>query len=319
MMPAKQIHLTDLKMKYTLLSFLRPCNFHWLVFCLVITRCYNKATSPFSESAEKALSTFNLRPEFKIVLVAADPLISDPVDMAIDEQGRMYVVEMHGYPLDLNYTGKVIMLRDTNGDGKMDTATVFADSLTLPTGVMRWKEGIIVTDAPNVYYMEDTTGDGKADIKKVMLTGFALTNPQYLVNRPVYGLDNWIYLAHEGIEETNIYPKKFGDTGSDIFYPDHPKGPRLPLNAEGRTVRCRPDEHTLEETSGSTQFGQTFDNWGHHFLVSNANHIFQEVIANRYLKRNPDQLVGNATESLSDHEEACEVFPITKNPEHQLL
>jgi len=231
----------------------------------------------------------------------------------------MYVVEMHGYPLDLNHTGKIIMLRDTNGDGKMDTRTVFADSLVLPTGVMRWKKGIIVTDPPNVYYMEDTNGDGKADIKKVLLTGFALTNPQYLVNRPIYGLDNWIYLAHEGIEETDTYQKKFGDTGRDIFYPGDPEGPRLPVNAQGRTVRFRPDVHALEETSSSTQFGQTFDDWGHHFLVYNANHIYQEVIANRYLKRNPDQFVGDATESLSDHGDACEVYPITKNPEHQLL
>ena len=101
MMPAKQIHLTELKVKYPLLSFLRPCNFHWLLFCLVITGCYDKATSPFSESAENALSTFKLPPGFKIELVAADPLISDPVDMTIDEEGRMYVVEMHGYPLGL--------------------------------------------------------------------------------------------------------------------------------------------------------------------------------------------------------------------------
>ncbi len=294
-------------------------NLSLLMLCILATGCHHKASSPFSESAEKALSTFQIPPGFKIELVAADPLISDPVDMTIDEEGRMYVVEMHGYPLDLNHTGKVIMLKDTDGDGKMDLRSVFADSLTLPTGVMRWKHGILVTDPPNVYYIEDTSGDGKADIRKIMLTGFALTNPQYLVNRPLYGIDNWIYLAHEGIEETNIYPKKFGDTGSDIFYPDDSIGTRLPVNAEGRTVRFQPDVHALEETSSSTQFGQTFDDWGHHFLVSNANHIFQEVIANRYLKRNPDQLVGDATESISDHEEACEVFPITKNPENQLL
>lgn len=290
-----------------------------LLFVLLITGCQSHTSSPFSESAENAISTFKLPPGFKIELVAAEPLISDPVDMTIDENGRMYVVEMHGYPLDLSNSGKVILLEDTNGDGKMDTRTVFADSLTLPTGVMRWKKGIIVTDPPNVFYLEDTNGDGKADIKKVMLTGFALTNPQYLVNRPIYGLDNWIYLAHEGIEETNTYQKQFGDPGTDIFFPDDTTGSRLPVNAQGHIVRFRPDSHALEETSGSTQFGQTFDNWGHHFLVSNANHIYQEVIANRYLKRNPDQFVGDATESLSDHGEACEVYPITKNPEHQLL
>jgi len=290
-----------------------------LLFVLQMAGCKPQPSSPFSESAKSALSTFKLPPGFKIELIAADPLISDPVDMTIDEEGRMYVVEMHGYPLDLNHTGKIIMLRDTNGDGKMDTRTVFADSLVLPTGVMCWKKGIIVTDPPNVYYMEDTNGDGKADIKKILLTGFALTNPQYLVNRPIYGLDNWIYLAHEGIEETDTYQKEFGDTGRDIFYPEDPNGPRLPVNAQGRTVRFRPDVHALEETSSSTQFGQTFDDWGHHFLVYNANHIYQEVIANRYLKRNPDQFIGDATESLSDHGDACEVYPITKNPEHQLL
>ena len=294
-------------------------SFSIFLFVLLMAGCKPQPSSPFSESAESALSTFKLPPGFKIELIAADPLISDPVDMTIDEEGRMYVVEMHGYPLDLNHVGKIIMLRDTNGDGKMDTRTVFADSLVLPTGVMRWKKGIIVTDPPNIYYMEDTNGDGKADIKKVLLTGFALTNPQYLVNRPIYGLDNWIYLAHEGIEETDTYQKTFGDTGKDIFYPDDPNGPRLPVNAQGRTVRFQPDVHALEETSSSTQFGQTFDNWGHHFLVSNADHIYQEVIANRYLKRNPDQIVGDATESISDHGDACEVYPITKNPEHQLL
>ncbi|MDQ2864154.1 MAG: dehydrogenase, partial [Bacteroidota bacterium] len=248
---------------------------------LFMDGCKPHSPSPFSESAEKALSTFQLPPGFKIELVASEPLISDPVDMTIDEEGRMYVVEMHGYPLNLNHSGKVILLTDKNGDGKMDTRTVFADSLILPTGVMRWKNGILVTDAPNVYYFEDTNGDGKADIRKIVLTGFALTNPQYLVNRPLYGIDNWIYLAHEGIEETKIYPKKFGDTGSDIIYPSETNSPHLPLNAQGRIVRFKPDELLLEEGSGSTQFGQSFDEWGHHFLVANDNHIYLEAIANQ--------------------------------------
>lgn len=284
-----------------------------------LTGCLNSSDTPFSKSAEKALSTFELPPGFKIELVASEPLVSDPVDMIIDEEGRLYVVEMHGYPLDLEHTGKVILLSDKNGDGRMDERTVFAEGFTLPTGIMRWKKGIIVTDAPNVYYLEDTTGDGKADIKDTLLTGFALTNPQYLVNNPVYGLDNWIYLAHEGISETEIYPKKFGGRGTDIYYPNHPEAPRLAANAQGRIVRFRPDSFTLETTAASSQFGQTFDTWGHHFLVVNDNHIYQEVIEKKYLSRNPELIVGNTTESLSDHGDACEIFPITINPEHQLL
>lgn len=107
--------------------------------------------------------------------------------------------------------------------------------------------------------------------------------------------------------------------GGDIFYPSRPNGLRLPDNANGRNVHFRPERHKLEILSSHTQFGHTFDAWGHHLLVSNANHIFQEVIAARYLQRNPDLLVSNATQSLSYHGNAAEVFPITKNPEHQLL
>ncbi len=152
-----------------------------------------------------------------------------------------------------------------------------------------------------------------------MLTGFAVSNPQHNVNNPLLGLDNWIYLGHEAAVTTKLYPQEFGDPGKDIVYPDAPNGPRLVNNASGRSVRFRPDQHKLEITSSKTQFGHTFDAWGRYLLVSNANHIFQEVIAEPYLQRNPDLLVTNATQSLSDHENAAEVFPITKNPENQLL
>lgn len=298
-----------------------------IVYFLIITlfvlfSCRNNPEShnpPFGGSSRDALSTFELEPGFKIELVAAEPLISDPVDMDIDEYGRLYVVEMHGYPLDKTGSGKIKLLSDSNGDGRIDKSTVFAEGLTLPNSIMRWKKGVLVTDAPYVFYFEDTNGDGRAEVKDTMLAGFALSNPQHNLNSPVLGLDNWIYLGHEGAVATQTYQKEFGDPGSEIYYPAHPDTPRLPKNASGRAVRFRPDQHLLEETSSYTQFGHTFDAWGHHFLVSNANHIMQEVVAAPYLKRNPELAVSNATQSLSDHGNAAEVFPITKNPENQLL
>lgn len=268
---------------------------------------------------KEALSTFELEPGFKIELLADEPLIADPVDMEIDEFGRLYVVEMHGYPLDKSGSGKIKLLTDTNGDGRMDKSTVFAEGLTLPNSIMRWKKGVLVTDAPYVFYFEDTNGDGKAEVKDTMLTGFALSNPQHNLNSPVLGIDNWIYLGHEGAVTTNTYQKEFGDPGTEIYYPANPNSPRLARNASGRSVRFKPDQKLLEETSSNTQFGHTFDAWGHHFLVSNANHIFHEVMAAPYLKRNPDLPVSNATQSISDHANAAEVFPITKNPQNQLL
>ncbi len=298
------------------------------VFAIIVlmAACHNNPGGTASSRAtssgvkpEDALSTFELEPGFKIELLAAEPLISDPVDMEIDEYGRLYVVEMHGYPLDKSGSGIIKLLEDTNGDGRMDKVTVFADGLTLPNSIMRWKKGILITDAPNVLYFEDTNGDGKADIKDTLLTGFALSNPQHNLNSPVLGMDNWIYLGHEGAVATQTYQKEFGDQGTEIYYPGQPDTPRLAKNAIGRSVRFRPDQHLLETTSSNTQFGHSFDQWGHHFLVNNSNHIFQEVMAANYLKRSPTLVVTDATQSNSDHGNAAEVFPITKNPEHQLL
>lgn len=271
------------------------------------------------KNLENALKSFELEEGFQIELIAGEPLISDPVDMEIDEFGRLYVVEMHGYPLDLSGSGRVKLLSDTNGDGVMDKSVVFADNLRLPTGIMRWKKGILVTDPPDVLYLEDSDGDGKADIRETLLTGFALSNPQHNVNSPRLGLDNWIYLGHEPAVSTSQYVEEFGDRGSEIFFPKQPNGPRLPQNAGGRSVRFRPDVFNLEVLASRTQFGHTFDPWGRRFVVNNNNHIIHDVMAARYLDRNPYLVVPSSTESVSDHGNAAKVFPITINPEHQLL
>src|SRR5690625_3102181 len=143
----------------------------------------------------EAIMTFELPEGFEIELFVSEPMISDPVDMCIDENGDVYVVEMHGYPLDKSGVGSVRLLKDTDGDGLPDESIVFEDSLLWPFGIMRWKEGIIVADAPNILYFEDTNGDGIADIRDTLLKGFAFSNPQMNVGGPIYGLDNWIYLS----------------------------------------------------------------------------------------------------------------------------
>ena len=294
-----------------------------IVAVMVIAACEQKREGPRTLAspvpAEDAVSTFQLEPGFKIELIAAEPLIADPVAMEIDENGYMYVVENHGYPLDKTKSSKVKLLRDTDGDGRMDASTVFADTLLMPTGVMRWKKGIIVTDAPDVLYMEDTNADGKADIVKRMLAGFALSNPQHNVNSPVLGLDNWIYIAHERPVGTEVYKDEFGDTGEEVFFVDNPDGTRLPQNANGRNIRIRPDVHSLEMLASTTQYGHSFDQWGNHFLVNNSNHLMHAVVAAQYLNRNPRLIVSNSTSYIPDHGNAAEVFPITKTPDRQLL
>ncbi len=292
--------------------------FSFSVFLLSISS--NPKPALFSDvPPQEALATIRVADGFQVELVAHEPLIADPVAMEIDEYGRLYVVEMHGYPLDKSGSGNIKLLTDTDGDGKMDKSIVFADGLMLPTGVMRWKKGVIVTDAPNVLYLEDTDGDGKSDVRDTLITGFALSNPQHNLNNPILGPDNWIYLGHEPAVSTQTYKSEFGDRGGDVYYPGKKDSPRLPDNARGRSVRFRPDRLGLEILSANTQFGHSFDTWGRYMLLTNANHMIHQVLSASYLNRNPDFLVSNATQSISDHGTAAEVFPITQNPENQLL
>jgi putative membrane-bound dehydrogenase-like protein len=257
-----------------------------------------------------------LEPGFHIELVAAEPDVVSPVAMDIDEHGRIFVVEMPGYPLDTRPTGRIKLL-EIDRDGRIDRSTVFADGLVLPTGVMRWKRGVLVTAAPDVLYFEDTDGDGKADRREVVLTGFAFSNPQHTVNTPIYGLDNWIYLAHEGPAEAIIFKDTFGDRGSDIRFPGKPNAPTLRPARFG--VRFRPETLELEALAGSSQFGHAFDAWGHYFTLDNSNHARHEVIAARYLKRNPHLIVRSAMQNASDHGAAATVYAITRRPTFELL
>src|SRR5207247_2572218 len=255
-----------------------------LVVPVMVIGCSRHGGPPYSP--KNALNTFQIEPGFRIDLYVSEPDIRGPVAMEFDENGRIYVVEAPGYPLNMAAkVGRIILLDDTNNDGRPDTRSIFADKLTMPTGVVRWKKGVLVTDAPDVLYFEDTDGDGKADIRNVVLTGFAFSNPQHTVNNPVYGLDNWIYLAHEGPATAVIFQEKFGDRGSALRFPDRPDAPSL--EPARRMVRFRPDRGTLEYLSTSSQFGHSFDPSGHHFTVSNEDHIREKVVPAAYLARNP--------------------------------
>ncbi len=265
------------------------------------------------------LKSFEIADGFQIELMAMEPLIADPVDMVIDELGRWYVVEMHGYPLDVSGSGKVKRLLDTDDDGYPDEAVVFADSLVFPTGIMRWKEGFLVTDPPNVLYLEDTDDDGRADKREIVLTGFARSNPQHNVNNPEYGIDNFIYISHESAVSTKSYEDILGDRGSRIHFPNIPEADSLPQNANGLFVKFNPDLGIAKMGSARGQFGHTFDPWGHHFLSSNATHLFHVVMDASYMQRNPDFLIPSGRHYIPKSGRGFEIFPITENPNHQLL
>lgn len=283
--------------------------------CLAGAGCRREAGPPYS--AVESVKTMRLEPGFRIEPFVTEPAVTSPVAIDFDEHGRLFVVEMPGYPLDTRPTGRVKLLEDRDRDGRYERAAVFADGLVLPTGVMRWKRGVLVTAAPDVLYFEDRDGDGRAETRRVVLTGFAFTNPQHTVNGPVFGLDNWIYLAHEGPAGAVVFKEKFGDRGSGIRFPDEPGAP--PLDAGRRGVRFKPDLRALETLAGHSQFGHAFDEWGRYFTLDNSNHARHEVIAARYLRRNPDLLLATAMQDASDHGAAAVVYPITRRPQFEML
>src|SRR5690606_5875674 len=120
----------------------------------------------------RAVQTMRTKPGLTVELVAAEPLIADPVAIDWGADGRLGVCEMHDYPsgVDQNWQpgGRVKILEDQDGDGVYDQATLFLEGIPFPTGVMAWGKGAFVSAAPDVLYAEDTNGDGRADkVEKV--------------------------------------------------------------------------------------------------------------------------------------------------------
>ena len=261
-----------------------------------------RASGPLSP--DEALASFELEPGYRIELAAAEPLVQDPVAVAFDERGRMYVVESRGYPGPLEGSrepvseqGIIALLEDTNADGRFDKRTVFARNLTYPNGVMPWDGGVFVTCAPDLLYLKDTNGDGVADERRVMLTGFDATRtPQIRFSHPTLGLDNWMYLTS-------------GLTGGRVTAPDHADRP--PVTFSSSDSRFNPVTHDFELTGGQGQFGLTFDDYGHRFICSNRRPVMHVVLEPRYLRRNPHLAFSETSADVSTMGAQASVWPIS--------
>lgn len=280
---------------------------------LLLTLGCGSVQSP-PHSPEESLSTFALPESFRIELVAAEPDVIDPVAMAFDAQGRLYVVEMRDYPYHPEPQGRVKRLEDRDGDGRYEQVSIFSEGLPLPNGVMAWKDGILVTVAPDILFLGDSNADGVADERSVVLTGFAATNPQLRVNGPLYGIDNWIYVAYTRVPQPVRFAKEFGDRGSPIRFPGRTE--TKSVEARSRDIRFRPDDSLVERVAGNSQFGNAFDAWGNRFTVWNNDHLRHVVIQEKYLARNPYLVNPEAMKSVSDHEKAATLFQITTEPEY---
>ncbi len=213
-------------------------------------------------------------------LVLSEPLVKDPVAIAWDLQGRLWVAEMADYPLGMDGKGKaggrIRILEDTNKDGKYDKSTIFVDEISFPNGVLPWKNGVLITSAPDIIYASDTNGDGKADKRENLYTGFNPGNQQLRVNGLRWGLDNWIYCA-SGSHNSNY--------GAKSKIKSLKTGKLTSLGS--RDFRIQPETGKIDPQSGPSQFGRNRDDWGNWFGSMNSHPLWHYVLKDHYTRRNP--------------------------------
>jgi putative membrane-bound dehydrogenase-like protein len=277
-------------------------------------------------SSEASAASFRLPPGYRIELIAREPLVREPSGICWDEHGRLFVCELHGYNLEgqydieaLNKTGKldrvvrrvqadekaqeaakqgtkgtVKLLLDTNGDGRMDKAEVWADDLHPCYGICPARGGLIVACAPDIVFLADRDKNGKPEVREKLFTGFATGALERGVNAPKWGPDNWIYFGrgHGGGRITGPYLKS-------------------PVNLPNTDFRIKSDGSALEPIPGGTHtIGFTFTAAGERFVTNTQSPALHVApIPWRCLARNRDMAIGGL-----EHQAAPDgkVFPVSR-------
>lgn len=204
---------------------------------------------------------FIMEDGYEISLFASeqDFPLENSVSMTFDPQGRLWVATMPNYPHylpGLPPDDKIIILEDTNGDGKADKHTVFADHLYLPLGFELGDGGVYVSQEPNLVFLKDTTGDDKADIKQIILHGFGTEDSHHAISAFTWGPDGALYF-HEG---------RFLHTQVETPY-----GPVRGF--DGATYRYEPRTQKLSNYISynyHNPWGNVFNRWGVH-LINDAS------------------------------------------------
>jgi putative membrane-bound dehydrogenase-like protein len=285
----------------------------------------DNGTGPLSPQEE--LKTFKVAPEFKVELVASEPLIQEPTGVCWDEQGDLYVSELHGYNLEgqleieaLNQTGvidtavrriqaaeefkksaekgtygTIKKLIDTNGDGQMDKAIIFADHIAPAYGLCAALGGIIVAGHAEIIFLADRDLDGRAEIIDTLYKGFQRGALERGLNAPQWGPDGWIYVGR-------------GWNGGTIV------GPKLarPVQLPGSNFRIRADGTAIEPVTGSTHtIGHALSPDGYSLFCTTWKHaLYAAPIPWHYLSRNPDAAIGSLEADASDYSIVYPIAPV---------
>ncbi len=242
------------------------------------------------QTPEQERESLHLPPGFEITLFASEPDISKPINIEFDAAGRLWVSQSSEYPMPaVPGAGhdRITILEDTDGDGKADKFTHFADDLNIPIGLMPVKDGAIGYSIPNVYHFIDKNGDGKYDDKKMLFGPFGHQDTHGMVSNFIRGFDGWINSCH-GFTNTSTV------AGSD--------GDSITMRS-GNTFRFKEDGSRVEQTSFGrvNPFGFTYDEWGYLYSVDcHSKPIYQMINGAEYPhfgKRSP--AIGFAPEMMS--------------------
>ncbi len=212
---------------------------------------------------QDALDKINVAPGYEIELFASEEEFTDlanPVQLAFDNKGRLWVAVMPSYPHykpgDTRPDDKLIILEDTNNDGKADKQTVFADGLHLPVGFELAPEGVYVSQGTNLVLLTDTTGDDQADTKEIVLSGFDDHDTHHAHSAYTLDPSGAIYMGEGVFLHTNV----------ETSY-----GPVRATN--GGFYRYNPQRRRLERTaqlSIPNPWGIAFDEWGQNFFAETS-------------------------------------------------
>lgn len=259
-----------------------------------------------------AIGTWKVKPGFKLELAANEPQVRDPIAITFDENGRMFVCEMVDYSEMRDVTphlGRVSMLEDKDRDGKYETATVFADNLPWPTGLIWANGGLFVGATPDIWRFEDRDGDGKAEVREKVFTGFGTglqrLNVQALLNNFQWGQDNRVHVQSASGNRGKIKALK------------RPDLPELELGARDFWFDPRTYEFGLE--GGGAQYGMSFDDFGRKFACSNSDHLQFWVYDERYSGKNPFFNLPAARQSIAADGGAAEVFRISPDEPWRII
>ncbi len=283
------------------------------------------ADAPKPMTPAQSRAAVELPDGFRLELVASEPLIRNPSGVCFDERGRMFVCELHGYNLEgqydieeLNKTGKldkvvrripappeavkraereqtgtVKRLIDTDGDGVMDKAEVWADDLPACFGLVAARGGVIVVCSPHIVYLADGDGDGKAEVRQTLFTGFKTGILERRMNAPQWGVDGWVYVGR--------------GQGGTITGPKLSKPVQLPRN----DFRFRADGSAIEPVpEGTHTFGFALTESGDRFTVSTGTPAYYIApMPWRYLARNPAVSFGSLRVNTAP---SNRTYPISK-------